>query len=121
MHDQVRTKQEFDVLLNKEKGAKLAWTDWDKFKGLQFSGSISTINGASVSFYIYLLSTLKKITSMVFILVIVILSFRMTVIMLLVISSIILMKLMTWTMLLVDLILVLVLEELLLVLEVQKR
>ena len=49
MHDQVRTKQEFDVLLNKEQGAKLSWTDWDKFKGLQFTGSISTINGGSVS------------------------------------------------------------------------
>ena len=49
MHDQVRTKREFDVLLNKEQGAKLSWTDWDKYKGLQFTGSISTINGGSVS------------------------------------------------------------------------
>ena len=66
MHDQVRTKQEFDVLLNKEQGAKLSWTDWSTFKGLELDGSISTINGASVSLFTY--STLKEITSMVFIL-----------------------------------------------------
>lgn len=64
MHNQVRTKQEFDVLLNKEQGAKLSWTDWST--GLELGGSISTINGASVSLFTY--STLKEITSMVFIL-----------------------------------------------------
>lgn len=47
-HSQFRTKQEFDVLLNKGNGAKLEWVKWEKMIPFEsINGAVTTVNGAS--------------------------------------------------------------------------
>mgnify|MGYP007092098843 CR=1 FL=1 len=47
-HSQIRTKGQFDVLINKGDGAKLEWVKWEKlFAFSSISGAVSTVNGAS--------------------------------------------------------------------------
>jgi hypothetical protein len=46
MHSQIKTKGEFELLMNKGNGAKIDWHDWEK-NGIVFThidGTVSTIN-----------------------------------------------------------------------------
>lgn len=46
MHGQIKTKGDFDLLMNKGNGAKIDWQDWEK-TGIVFTnidGTVSTIN-----------------------------------------------------------------------------
>lgn len=44
MYSEVRLERKFEILINKENGAKLAWKPWTTFTGKIFSGSVSSSN-----------------------------------------------------------------------------
>lgn len=44
MYSEVKQEKRFEVLQNKENGAKLAWRPWNTFTGRIFSGSVSSSN-----------------------------------------------------------------------------
>lgn len=48
-HDQLRLKPDFDLLVNKENGAKVEWKVWEKLIPFTqgFNGAVSTISGGS--------------------------------------------------------------------------
>jgi hypothetical protein len=47
-HSQVRTRPEFDLLINRGNGAKVEWTKWEKLSPFyKYNGLVSTGNGAS--------------------------------------------------------------------------
>lgn len=47
MHADVVSKKQFDLLLNKENGAKIAWIKWDKYSGGTPKGAVSSAKGES--------------------------------------------------------------------------
>ncbi|XP_070498574.1 protein unzipped [Chironomus tepperi] len=65
MHSQIKTKGDFELLMNKGNGAKTDWQDWEK-NGIVFShidGTVSTINSGLRS-EIYYIARHKKSHSM---------------------------------------------------------
>lgn len=49
MHSQIKTKGEFDLLMNRGSGAKIEWQYWEKAKIVftHIDGAVATINGGS--------------------------------------------------------------------------
>jgi hypothetical protein len=47
-HDQIRTKGEFEILINNGNGTKVEWHNWEKLLPFtNIDGAIATINGGS--------------------------------------------------------------------------
>jgi hypothetical protein len=42
MYSDVKQQKHFEILINKENGAKLGWKPWNKYMGKIFSGAVSS-------------------------------------------------------------------------------
>lgn len=62
MHSEVVAKKHFDLLLNKENGAKIAWQKWDKYSGGLPKGAVSSAKGESQGEELYYVAR-KNITT----------------------------------------------------------